>query len=339
VIIDVHAHVTGPAELYAYFRELQASLGPMRPKPPVFSDEQIDASLADHLSEVKAVGTDLQLVSPRPWAIPTAERREAVVHEITRQVNDMLGRVVKLHPDRFVALAGLPQVAGSSPANCVEELERCVRELGFIGCKINPDPGEGGLQTPSMGDEHWYPLYQKMVELDVPALVHGGPFRLSREPELGYFVTEEAVAAWGLLRSRVFVDFPRLKIIIGHGGGYVPYQIGRGRAFRLNERRRDPELELFDTSLRRLWFDTVLYNVESLELLFKVVGVDRCVFGSDKPANGSVRDPQTGRALNDIKPLVESIDWLAPADRAAVYEGNARQLFAPLMAMGHSALV
>jgi predicted TIM-barrel fold metal-dependent hydrolase len=181
-----------------------------------------------------------------------------------------------------------------------------------------------------MGDEHWYPLYEKMVELDVPALVHGGPFRFSREPELGYFVTEEAVAAWGLLRSTVFRDFPSLKIIIGHGGGYVPYQVGRGRAFRLNERRRDPDLELFDMSLRRLWFDTVLYNVESLDLLFKVVGVERCVFGSDKPANGSVRDPETGRALNDIKPLVEALDWLTPADRAAVYEGNARHLFSRL---------
>jgi 4-oxalmesaconate hydratase len=235
-----------------------------------------------------------------------------------------------LHPDRFQALCGLPQVAGMSPANCVEELERCVTELGFIGCKINPDPGEGGVETPSMGDEHWYPLYAKMVELDVPALVHGGPFRFSREPELGYFITEEAVAAWGLLRSRVFRDFPGLKIIIGHGGGYIPYQVGRGRAFRLNQQARDAELEDFDTSLRRLYFDTVLYNVESLELLFKVVGTERCLFGSDKPANGSVKDPLTGRALNDLKPLMDAVEWLTPEQRQAVCEGNARRLFSRL---------
>jgi 4-oxalmesaconate hydratase len=83
-------------------------------------------------------------------------------------------------------------------------------------------------------------------------------------------------------------------------------------------------------SLRRLWFDTVLYNVESLDLLFKVVGVERCLFGSDKPANGSVLDPETSRALNDIKPLVEALDWLTPSNQAAVYEGNARQLFSRL---------
>lgn len=330
MIVDVHAHVSGPPGLYAYFRELQASLGPMRPQAPVFSDEELEASLTAHLTEVGGVGTDVQLVSPRPWAIPTAERREAVVMQITRTVNDMLARAVRLHPDRFVGLAGLPQVAGMSPANCVDELERCVKELGFVGCKINPDPGEGGLQTPSMGDEHWYPLYARMVELDVPALIHGGPFRFSREPELGYFCTEEAVATWGLLRSKVFRDFPGLKIIVGHGGGYVPYQVGRGRAFRLNERQRDSELELFDASLRRLWFDTVLYNGESLELLFKVVGVDRCLFGSDKPANGSVKDPATGRALNDIRPLIDAISWLTAEDRARVFERNARELFTRL---------
>ena len=332
MILDVHAHVTGPAGLYVYLRDLQSALGPIRPRPPEFSDDEVEASLTPHLDEVGAVGTDVQLVSPRPWAIPTADRREAVVQTITVAVNNMLARAVKLHPDRFVGVAGLPQVVGISPANCVDELERCVRELGFVGCKINPDPGEGGLQTPSMGDEHWYPLYAKMVELDVPALIHGGPFRFGREPELGYFCTEEAIAAWGLLRSRVFKEFPNLKIIVGHGGGYVPYQVGRGRAFRLNEMRRGDQVETFDAHLRRLWFDTVLYNVESLELLFKVVGVDRCVFGSDKPANGSVVDPESGRALNDIRPMIESIDWLSPTDRRAVYAGNARALFARLPA-------
>jgi predicted TIM-barrel fold metal-dependent hydrolase len=74
----------------------------------------------------------------------------------------------------------------------------------------------------------------------------------------------------------------------------------------------------------------VLYNQESLELLFKVVGVDRCLFGSDKPANGSVIDPATGRSLNDIKPLIDSIPWLSDDDRYAIYEGNARRVYSRL---------
>lgn len=330
MIIDAHAHVTGPAELYKYTRELAASQGPNRPQRPTLTDEQVEASLQDHLAEVKGVGTDLQILAPRPWAVPTAERREAVVQAITRAANDLVAQCVKLHPESFIGVCALPQVTGMSPTTCAEELDRCVNELGFVGCKINPDPGEGGAETPHMGDEYWYPLYEKMVELDLPGLVHGGPFRFSREPELGYFCTEETVAAFGVLRSRVLQDFPNLKLIIGHGGGYLPYQVGRARAFRLNEQARNTATESFDESMKRLYYDTVLYNPESLELLFRVVGVDRCLFGSDKPANGSVKDPETGRSLNDIKPMIDAIPWLTAEDREAIYEGNSRKVYTRL---------
>jgi predicted TIM-barrel fold metal-dependent hydrolase len=318
--------------MYTYFRGLSGtSGGGGRPRAPEFSDEQIEESLKEHLAEVDDVGTDLQLIVARPWAIPTADRREALIMTITQQLNNLIARCVKLHPDRFVGLGALPQTAGVSPKNCAEEMERCVKELGFVGFKINPDPGEGALETPHMGTEHWYPLYEKMVELDTPALVHGGPFRFSREPELGYFCTEEAVAAWGLLRSpRVFRDFPNLKIIIARGGGYIPYQAGRGKAFRLAEQARDPSVESFEESLRHLYYDTVLYNPESVDLLLKIVGPDRCLFGSDKPANGSVIDPDTGHALNDIKQYIDAIDWLSDADRRAVYEDNARRIYTRL---------
>ena len=80
-----------------------------------------------------------------------------------------------------------------------------------------------------------------MCELDVPGLLHGGHFNYSREPELGYYPAEVTIGAWALLRTpQVFKDFPNLKIIVGHGGGYVPYQLGRARGFRLNEQARDP---------------------------------------------------------------------------------------------------
>ncbi len=334
MIIDTHAHLTGPADLYDYYRALVAGSGPLgQPKAPQISDEALEASIQGHLDEVSEVGTDLQLIAPRPWAIPTGDRREGVVRQITVSINDTIARVVKLHSDRFRGLAALPQTAGVRPKAAAEELQRCVEECGFIGCKINPDPGEGAVETPHMGDDYWYPLYEKMVELDVPGLIHGGPFRFSREPELGYFITEQTVAAYGILRTpNLFKDFPDLKLIVGHGGGYLPYQVGRGRAFRLNEIARNPDagLETFDEALRHLYFDTVLYSQEALELLIKVVGVDRVLFGSDKPANGSVKDPITGRSLNDIRPMIEAITWLSPEERHAIYEGNARRVYSRL---------
>ncbi len=331
MIIDAHAHVTGPMELYQHFRGLTGGAGPIRLTAPEISDERLEETLKPHLDEVADVGTDLQLISPRPWAIPTGDRRASVVLQITQSINDMVARVVALHPDRFVGIGALPQAAGTDAKFCVEELERCVTELGFVGCKINPDPGEGAIETPDMGDEYWYPLYEKMVELDVPGLVHGGPFRFSREPELGYFPGEEAVAAWAILRTpQVFKDFPNLKLMIGHGGGYIPYQAGRGRAFRLNLMRNDPTLESFDESMRRLYYDTVLYDQDAMDLLVKVVGADRCLFGTDKPANGSIRDPETGRVLNDTKPLVDAVPGLTDDDRTAIFEGNARAIYSRL---------
>ncbi|HEY7271020.1 MAG TPA: amidohydrolase family protein [Dehalococcoidia bacterium] len=334
-VIDAHAHVTGPMEMYEYFRGYTNVHGPVMRgfKRYAVSDDRLEATLAPHFAEVGAAGTDLQLVSPRPWAVPTAERRVGLVMTITQSVNDMVAQCARLYPDRFVAVGALPQCPAMLPKDAIAELERCVTELGMVGVKINPDPGEGGTEVPDMGSEYWYPLYERMVALDVPGLIHGGPYRFSREPELGYFCQEETVAGWALARSRVFRDFPDLKLIVAHGGGYIPYQFGRARCFRLNERGRgapDPDWEPFEDTLRRLYFDTVLFDQEALELLLRVCGVDRCLFGSDKPANGSVVDPRSGRALNDVKPLIDGIPWLADTDRQAIYEGNVRQVYSRL---------
>ena len=146
--IDAHAHITGPMELYNYFRGLTGGSGQARLTPPDFSDERLEESLQAHIAEVSDVGTDLQIVSPRPWAVPTGDRRENLVLQITQSVNDMIARSVKLHPERFVGIGAIPQAAGQPISFCLEELERCVLELGFVGLKINPDPGEGARDAP-----------------------------------------------------------------------------------------------------------------------------------------------------------------------------------------------
>lgn len=331
MIIDVHAHATGPDAVYAFNYRLMNSPPQFRGNnKPQFSDDSIAAAMQTHLQQIRQVGTDLQLISPRPWAFPTSIHDESAVQLMCQVANDVIAQTVKLFPETFRGIAGLPQTAGVDPRNCVEELERCVKELGFVGCKINPDVGEGDGQTPPMGAEWWYPLYAKMVELDVPGIIHTGGRRNTREPEAGHYPNEETIAAHSLVGSRVFKEFPNLKLIIGHGGGYVPYQIGRQRAPRFNAMKRDPSLESFDQSLRRLYFDTVLWNPESLELLFKIVGPERCLFGSDRPATGSAIDPETGRPLDDIKPLIDSITWLTDEQKQGIFEGNAQRLYSRL---------
>ena len=90
---------------------------------------------------------------------------------------------------------------------------------------------------------------------------------------------------------------------------------------------RNPKAETYIERMRRLWFDTCLYTQDALELLFKTVGTDRCLFGSEKPGTGSVRNPENGRWFDDVRVLIEEISWLTEDDRHAIFEGNARSLF------------
>lgn len=326
MIIDAHGHVSAPDGLYAYNYKLIATRGDFGKGDPRISDDALAAAVAPHVRLLDAVGTDLQLIPPRPWGM-AQNRDEKIVRWMAEAANELVARQVALFPRRFAGLAGLPVVAGASLRGSVEELERCVRDLGMIGAMVNPDPGEGAGATPGMGEPYWYPLYEKAVELDVPLFVHTGNNGNGRETQSEHFITEESIAALSLLRSPVFRDFPALRIVIAHGGGSVPYQVGRYRGSRAYLRFADREGESFDDRLRKLWFDTVLYNQESIELLLRIVGVDRCLFGTDTPGTGSVINPATGRPSDDLKPVVEAIAWLDDAGRAALFAGNARTVF------------
>jgi 4-oxalmesaconate hydratase len=329
MIIDAHGHVSAPPELYAYRSVLLASRGYHGKGSPGISDERLHQGAARHLELLRRVGTDVQFLSPRPFQLMHSEKPESIVRWWVEANNDVIARQCRAHPDVFRGVCGLPQSPGGSIQPCVDELDRCVNELGFIGCLINPDPTEGTGLMPTLDDEYWYPLYEKMVELDVPALIHSTACKHFRESYSAHFISEESIAVLNLCKaeSRVFTDFPDLRLIISHGGGSVPYQIGRWRAHRFRERESDPSLETFDDSMRRLYYDTVLYNVESLDFLFRIVGTDRCLFGTENPGSGSSKDPATGAWMDDLKPVIESIPWLSEVDRGRIFEDNARALF------------
>jgi predicted TIM-barrel fold metal-dependent hydrolase len=326
MIIDAHGHVSAPAELYAYNYKLIATRGDFGKGNAGISDDRLAAAVAPHVAMLDAVGTDLQLIPPRPWGLPQ-NQSEKIVRWMAEAANDLVARQVGMYPTRFAGLAGLPIVAGAPLTGAIEELERGMIALGMIGAMVNPDPGEGDGATPGMGEEYWYPLYERAVALDAPLFVHTGNNGNARETQSEHFITEESIAALSLLRSPVFRDFPTLRIVIAHGGGSVPYQVGRYRSSRAYLRFADREGESFDDRLRKLWFDTVLYNQESIELLLKIAGVDRCLFGTDTPGTGSVINPATGRPSDDLRPVVEAISWLTADDRTALFEGNARRVF------------
>lgn len=324
MIIDSHAHIVMPQESYKYFTELVGGRGNPSGNPKI-PDASIRASGEALLKIMDSVGTDIQLISPRPY-LQLHSLKPAIVSELwNRHVNDVIYRLVEMFPERFRGVAGLPQHRHECPSvRVVAELERCVKELGFVGCLINPDPTEGDeLPPPGLGDPFWDPLYEKMVELDVPALIHSAGSCQPRESYTLKFINEESTAVISLLTSDTFERFPELKIVIPHGGGAIPYQMGRFRAWNV----RKGEEQSFDEKLKKLHFDTCNYSREALEFLFKVVGTDNVLFGTEKPGTGSARDPVSGRDFDHLKPVIEEIDWLTEEQRRNLFECNCCGLY------------
>ncbi|MEZ2298568.1 amidohydrolase family protein [Variovorax sp. RCC_210] len=322
MIIDSHAHVIVPPESYKFMSELVAS----RANPAMsakLTDNAVREAAQSILDIMDSVGTDIQFLSPRPYMQMHSVKPAAVTALWTQHMNDLVLRTVQLFPKRFRAIAGLPQYRDESPVNCLEELEFRVKEQGFIGCLLNPDPTEGdGAPPPGLGDEFWYPLYEKLCELDIPALIHSAGSCSPRESYTLKFINEESISIISLMNSRVFEKFPNLKLIVPHGGGAIPYQMGRFRAWTVRAGG-----EFFDDKLKRLHFDTTTYDKDALELLFKVVGPDRVLFATENPGTGSVLDPKSGRAYDDLKPVIEEMASLTERDRRNVFECNCTRLY------------
>jgi OH-DDVA meta-cleavage compound hydrolase len=328
MIIDCHGHVSPPTELWAFKAHILSHRGEHGRRMGEVTDEEIlhyankvEMAPCGHLDMLDRVGTDLQLLSPRPFQMMHSAKPGRLVHWFTEETNNIIARSAQLMPNRFVPVAGLPQVAGDPIEGVFSELERCVK-LGFKGCLLNPDPYENsGTEAPALGERYWYPLYEKLCELDIPAHIHATGSHSERTPYTLHFINEESIAVFGLVNSNVLKDFPNLKIIVSHGGGAIPYQIGR---FQSGSARRGED---FLEGVRKLYFDTVLYSEEALRLLIKTVGADRCLFGAECPGVGSTIDPKTGRTRDDVKPMIENLDWLSAEDKHAIFEGNARKVF------------
>ncbi|TAN27013.1 MAG: amidohydrolase [Actinomycetota bacterium] len=332
MIIDVHGHVSAPEGLYAYKANLLAHRGYHGRGKIGISDDQLRSAVEtgggrhgpSHLDHLEIAGIDIQLISPRPYTLMHSEEPAKIVQWFIEETNDLIYRICNLYPEKFKPMAGLAQTPSTTPKEWTKELYRCVQELGFVGTLLNPDPYEGLKPPPPLGDKYWYPVYEALCELDVPALIHSAGCRPpARESYSLHFIIEETIAVASLLESQVRNDFPELKLIISHGGGAIPYQIGRF----LPAAARSTDGDTYYDRLRTLWFDTCLYTQESLDLLLKTAGTDRCLFGSEKPGTGSMVNPKTGRWFDDIKLLIDEIDWLTSDDRNAVFENNAKKLF------------
>src|SRR5271170_2427195 len=334
MIIDCHGHyTTAPAALQKFRDEQIAGLKTGIDVPltaaGVISDDQIRDSLENaQLKLQRARGTDLTIFSPRASAMAHHIGNESTSRSWTQACNDLIYRVCGLYPDNFVGVCQLPQSPGVPPVNSAAELERCVNEFGFIGCNLNPDPSGGHWTAPPLTDKAWYPFYEKMVELDVPAMVHvSGSCNLNFHATGAHYINADTTAFMQFLEGDLFRDFPTLRFIIPHGGGAVPYHWGRYRG--LADMLKRPPLR--EHVMKNVFFDTCVYHQPGIDLLFQVIDVENILFGSEMV--GAVRgiDPETGHYFDDTKRYIDAVQ-LTDADRAQVYSGNARHAYPRLAA-------
>ena len=325
MIIDVHGHyTTAPRQLSAWRQRQIASAGTPFKEELVITDDEIRETIgAGQLKLQKDRGTDVALFSPTAGGMAHHYGDEETSKQWTRTVNDLIFRVTQLFPENFIGVCQIPESPGVSPANCVDELKRCVNEYDFVGLNLNPDPSDGYWTGPPLTDRWWYPLYEAMVELEVPAMIH---VSMSCNPNFhgtgAHYINGDTTAFMQFIMGELFKDFPTLKFVIPHGGGAIPYHWGRYRGISQESGKTQAE-EL----LQNVWFDTCVYHYPGVRHLVDVIGPDNTIFASEMIGAVRAVDPKSGHHYDDTKKYVDAIKELSDTDRAKIFEGNAYKVY------------
>jgi aminocarboxymuconate-semialdehyde decarboxylase len=326
-VIDFHAHLMIP-EMYAV--TAPHSMFVKSNTDPTMNDEakkvvrEREAFVVSRMSDVTeriarmdAMGVDMQVLSSSLvhqltyWAEPQESLR------LERMLNDRMAAVVAANPKRLIGLGGVPLAA---PALALAELTRCMRELGLAGVGISTT-----ARDMELGDAALRPFWEKAEELGAVVYIHPAGNTGSRFEKWYLWNSigqafEEAMAIASLFYEGILDAFPKLKICISHGGGYMPYYMGRiarnyleKPATRVHMKKSPAEY------LRMLYYDSCVYETEVLEALVKRVGADRVVLGSDYP-------------VGEPKPIefVESCA-LSAEDKEKIVGVNAAKLFGMLV--------
>ena len=234
MIIDCHGHYTTVPQAHNAWRQTQKDAFAANVTPPPYpdiSDDDIRTSIdGSQLKLMTERGVVLTIFSPRASAMEHHFGDEAVSLRWAQVSNDLIARVVQLYPASFAGVCQLPQSPGVPIQRSIGELRRCVLELGFVGCNLNPDPSGGHWTSPPLTDRSWYPLYEAMCELGVPAMVHVSAVTNPAFHATGsHYLNADTTAFMQLLQADLFTDLPDLRLVIPHGGGAVPYHWGRFR--------------------------------------------------------------------------------------------------------------
>ncbi|MEK9671374.1 MAG: amidohydrolase family protein [Rhodospirillaceae bacterium] len=329
MIIDCHGHyTTAPAQHEAWRKEqidAKGDLSKMSASAPAISDDELHETIeGTQLRLQQERGTDLTIFSPRAGGMGHHIGDEKMSMQWSRVCNDQIHRICNIFPNNFAPVGQLPQSPGCSPSNCIPELERLVNELGFIGVNLNPDPSGGHWTDPPLTDPWWFELFGKLEELDVPAMIHVSQ---SCNPNFhftgAHYINADTAAFMQLLQSDLFERFPKLKLIIPHGGGAVPYHWGRYRGIAIGMKKPEPEEMMGDN----LYFDTCVYHQPGINLMAEVVPVDNILFASELHGAVRCKDPDTGEWFDDTKLYIDRATHLSAEDKEKIFYKNALKVF------------
>jgi aminocarboxymuconate-semialdehyde decarboxylase len=256
------------------------------------------------------------VLSSSPFAF-LYEVEDNLAVELARFHNDQLSELVKKYPDKFAAMATLPLQA---PDEALKELMRATKTLGLRGVEIGSHVGKREL-----GDEVFLPIYKALEDLNMPIFIH--PHHVAGLDRLLDFYLnnlignplDTTIAAAKLIFSGVLEKCPRLKIILAHAGGQVPYIIGRwehGYQVRPECKEKVPRPPM--AYFKNFYFDTITHHPDMLRFLVSFVGADHVLLGTDYPYDMADENPvDTVSQLTNIK----------AADRKKIMWENAIALY------------
>jgi len=272
-------------------------------------------SVEKRLADMDEMGIDIQAISPAPvqmfyWTEPELGLATA------RMVNDNLAEIAACHPDRFTAMGTIPFQA---PELAIQELERITKSLGMRGIEISSN-----VDGADFSDPKFRPIFQRLEELGTVIFMHPSGFTEGRRFGDHYFSNvigiplESTIAVHHLIFGGVLDAYPGLKLVIAHGGGYLPAYSGRidhGASARPDcgeHLKEDPT-----TYLKRLHFDTMVFTHHQLEYLVQQYGPDHVLMGTDYPYD-----------MGETNPIgfVEGADGLNNDQRKQIFGGNAARL-------------
>jgi aminocarboxymuconate-semialdehyde decarboxylase len=324
-IIDLHSHILPASVVEAIAAEPDTFSARIESKDEsryVVHDEGFAYPVFDEFVEPEAKiramdrkNLDVSTLSPPPtmfyyWADAKTGSR------VSRLINDGIAEFVATNPERFRGMGTVPMQDAEA---AISELDRVVEEYGFQAVEIGTSVEE--LQ---LADEKFRPFFERAQELNVLVFTH--PYYVGAKPGLeDYYLTnlignplDSTIMVANLALSGRLDEFPRLKLCVAHGGGFVPYQIGRlEHGFKVRPETRaktdTPPMEL----MRRLIFDTIVFNPLALRYLIDLVGANHVVLGSDAPFDMGDEDPLGA---------LDAVPDLTSEEREQIASRNARTL-------------